>query len=470
MIAVSEERAAEIIPERPAKEMAETIPGKPTEETAEAIPEKTPEEAAEAIPEKTPEEAAETIPERAPEETTDAQPAPAKRKRRLRKEVIWALHGILFTIIALLIGARVFATPLYETILIEVGSEMPEAYEFSPRQGARISYASDAETDAYLSRHADVDGTPVDLNRTGVYTVFLKCGRDVRTSHLIVQDTTPPVIAGAEDKTVSAGEVIDFTDGVRVTDNHDSDIALHVEADTVNTEKPGTYIAIYHAADAAGNEASTGIFVHVTDAETREDGIKTIPQSASIEGVIPLNQYPDLPTGCEVTSLAMALTFAGYDDVDAVTLAKKHLPKGKMEDKHANPYEVFIGDPEDPGSFGCYAPVIVTCAERFGAEAEDISACSLDTMLSYVAEGTPVIVWATSGMVKTAEGTYRYTRPDGEEENWKNMEHCLLMTGYDINENTVQMADPEKGELVTYRMTVFLKRWEEQGCQAVVVN
>ena len=80
-----------------------------------------------------------------------------------------------------------------------------------------------------------------------------------------------------------------------------------------------------------------------------------------------------------------------------------------------------------------------------------------------------MIVWATSDMVPTTEGSYRYIKPDGTAQRWKNNEHCLLMTGYDINENTVEMADPEKGEIVSYRMTMFLTRWEEQDCQAVIV-
>ena len=470
MIAVSEEKAAELIPERPQEKGGQGTT--PHEAEADNVYAVTPEEADALIPEagtrnkpQTPESEGKA----AAEQDTDTAPVKKSGKRRLKKEVVWALHGMIFAAVAIAIGTRVFATPLYNAVKLEAGSPMPEAGAFSPRSGADIRYATEEEIASYLATHPDAGDRPADPDRVGVYTVYLKCGSEIRTVQLIVEDTTPPVIDGAEDRTVFAGDAADFSAGVTVSDNHDQSPRLDIDVSTVNMEEPGTYIAIYHAEDSAGNVTNVGTFVHVEAADSENNPRRTIPQSASITGVEPLSQMPELPTGCEVTSLAMALDYAGYKKADKTELAEKHLPKAEQGEAGTSPYTHFIGDPADAGSYGCYAGAIVACAESFGAKAEDVSGCSLDTLLAYVSDGRPVIVWATSDMVPTTEGNYRYIKPDGTAQRWKNNEHCLLMTGYDINENTVEMADPEKGEIVRYRMTMFLTRWEEQDHQAVIV-
>ena len=52
--------------------------------------------------------------------------------------------------------------------------------------------------------------------------------------------------------------------------------------------------------------------------------VKTLPASFLIH-VAPKDQYPQLPNGCEVTSLAMLMTFAGHP-VSKMTLARE-IPK-----------------------------------------------------------------------------------------------------------------------------------------------
>lgn len=194
---------------------------------------------------------------------------------------------------------------------------------------------------------------------------------------------------------------------------------------------------------------------------------ESVPQSASIEGIKPLNQLPELPTGCEATSLTMALNYAGYT-VDKMTIAGEYLPK-ENAGEHANPYTSFIGDPRSAGGYGCYAPALMICALRYGARAQDISGSAFDSILKRISAGQPVLMWATINMVPSGVGGYKYRRPDGVVENWKNNEHCLLMTGYDLEENTVMCADPLKGEIVKYDLSLFRTRWDEQGQQAMIV-
>lgn len=173
-----------------------------------------------------------------------------------------------------------------------------------------------------------------------------------------------------------------------------------------------------------------------------------------------------LPTGCEITSLTMALNYAGYS-ADVHDLADNYLEKG--ENRASNPYQVFVGNPRDNGSFGCYAPVISNCASNYGANASNVSYCNFATLLSYVENGNPVCVWGTADMKPTAFGRSSWTCSDGTYVSWRGNEHCMVLVGFDTSKGEVYIADPLKGYIATYNMDVFYTRWVEQDRQAVII-
>ena len=185
-------------------------------------------------------------------------------KREVKKETAWALHGVLFTVIAIVIGMRAFAAPIKGEVVAPVGEEMPDASVFLTREGKDISYATQEEAEAYAQRR-NMEITGIDMNTLGAYPVFLKYGDKIYSSLLLVEDTTAPVIEGVEDRTATAGKPFAFKRGVTVTDNYDQDVTLEVDASTVDLNNPGTYIVIYNATDTAGNETTTGAFVHVVE-------------------------------------------------------------------------------------------------------------------------------------------------------------------------------------------------------------
>ena len=92
-------------------------------------------------------------------------------------------------------------------------------------------------------------------------------------------------------------------------------------------------------------------------------------RKAYIDNFPCLNQLPELPTGCEVTSLTMVLNYLGYD-ADKTDIAANYLEKGDYPD--ANPNTTFVGTPFDKASYGCFAPVITDCANLYGAHAVNI--------------------------------------------------------------------------------------------------
>lgn len=188
--------------------------------------------------------------------------------------------------------------------------------------------------------------------------------------------------------------------------------------------------------------------------------------------VTPILQEPELPTGCEVTALTMALQYAGYD-IDKITLADKYLVC-------ADPYtatfgEAFIGSPHDETAWGCYAPVIAETAESYIAaqggteQVQDLTGCSLKTLLQEVANGTPVVTWATISMTSNVEERYYWTTDDGEDAVFLINEHCVLLTGYDLEQNIVIVCDPLEGRM-EYDMDVFEDRYEKVYQQAVILR
>ena len=208
-------------------------------------------------------------------------------------------------------------------------------------------------------------------------------------------------------------------------------------------------------------------FHNTIHSENELKELLTSGRKAYIDNFPCLNQLPELPTGCEVTSLTMVLNYLGYD-ADKTDLAANYL---KKEDyPAANPNTAFVGTPFDKSSYGCYAPVITDCANLYGAHAINISGASIDQLCQYVENGQPVIVWAAMNMYSIDYGSSVWIAKDGQLVIWPGMEHCLVMIGFDASADEVYTADPLLGEIKTYKFSVFYQRWLELGCQGVIVD
>lgn len=189
-------------------------------------------------------------------------------------------------------------------------------------------------------------------------------------------------------------------------------------------------------------------------------------------GVQNILQNPELPAGAEITCLTIILNYLG-DYQDKVFLAENYLTIA--EPGTASPYEAYLGDPKvASGSYGCYAPVIVDAANRYFAEkgitrrnARDVSGSSLEKLLEFVKNGTPVIVWGTTNLAEsrvTAEWEI-----NGERISWRSSEHCTVLMGYNKSRETVIVADPLQG-IVEYDMAKYYQRYQEQYSNAVVIS
>ena len=194
---------------------------------------------------------------------------------------------------------------------------------------------------------------------------------------------------------------------------------------------------------------------------------ETIENYYKMEDFEWLSQNPELPTGCEITSLTSVLNYYGIN-VKKETMADDYLKKGD-----GSYYKMFLGNPRDAGSFGCMAQPIVDAANLYfkknnvSMKASNVSGVTFDKILEYVSQGVPMIVWNTMGMAPAYES--QTLTLDGCEYTWIAPEHCVVVVGYDLDNNEVYVADPMAG-MVTRNLKTFEERYDSLKRQAVYVT
>lgn len=80
-------------------------------------------------------------------------------------------------------------------------------------------------------------------------------------------DTMPPVIEGAEDITIYAGDSVSYKKNIVLTDDSGEEPLLEIDVENVNSNIAGDYPVRYIARDGAGNETVCEITLHVLEPE-----------------------------------------------------------------------------------------------------------------------------------------------------------------------------------------------------------
>lgn len=202
--------------------------------------------------------------------------------------------------------------------------------------------------------------------------------------------------------------------------------------------------------------------------QTSAKSTQSSGKSYKISGFKWVNQYPELPTGCEITALTSVLNYYGYN-VKKETMADDYLKKG-----NGSFYEMFLGNPrKKEGSYGCMAQPIADAANLYfkknsiSRKAVNISGSEFDKVLDYVADGYPVIVWNTINMKSAYESKKLVL--GGKTYTWIAPEHCVVVIGFDRDANEVYVADPTSG-LVTRNLSIFKQRYNSLKKQAVYIT
>ena len=202
---------------------------------------------------------------------------------------------------------------------------------------------------------------------------------------------------------------------------------------------------------------------------------ENLPRAKKLE-VENILQIPELPNGCEITALTILMNYLGFS-VDKLTMADQYLPKN--EDTYTSDfYETFAGNPRNRwASFGCYAPVIVKSAENYlGAQSksdaftpQNLTGSAPEELYRQISLGNPVVLWMTQYIDKTPAILKTWTAYNGKAMNWKHPLHCVVLIGYDLDAQTVTIADPMVG-IVSHPLSLFELRYLQLGSQAVIVT
>lgn len=187
-----------------------------------------------------------------------------------------------------------------------------------------------------------------------------------------------------------------------------------------------------------------------------------------------VSQFPELPRGCEVTSLAMLLNRAGIK-VSKMTLASqiKKSPATFQNVDHVihfgDPNNGFVGSMtnlDKPGLGVYHAPITALARKYLGSRAIDLTGQPFDAVVNQLLNGEPV--WVITN------DTY-HKLPKSDFENWQTpkgkvsityQEHAVLVTGF--NSTSIYFNDPLDGvQNKKVNRQAFIESWEQMGSQAV---
>jgi uncharacterized protein YvpB len=198
---------------------------------------------------------------------------------------------------------------------------------------------------------------------------------------------------------------------------------------------------------------------------------KKLPSSAKLDAPIVL-QHPELPAGCEITSLTMLLQFAGLSKNKMQLVAEMTRDETKIilnEDGSpkywGNPNVGFVGDISRKGrGFGIYHAGLFPLLKAYIPKAVDLTNKPFDQYEKQIAEGIPVLVWTTIDF-SVPTNWVKWDTDSGPIQTTF-AEHAVLLVGYD--EHSVFINDPRTGEKgFSVDKAKFMDSWIAMGNQGL---
>lgn len=204
------------------------------------------------------------------------------------------------------------------------------------------------------------------------------------------------------------------------------------------------------------------------------------PKEVGVRWNVPLIlQNPELPTGCEITSMTMIMNFYGYEYTKE-EMNNKFLNKSNdffYKDGQLygpNPNKFFLGDPSVTRGYGlqCFSDVWVdTLNKAFKENKSARYAYSLDGKalkeLEVFLDGGPILISASITMnLATPQNLFKDFETGEEVTTYRNF-HCVVLTGYD--EENYYINDP-LGTFSKVEKSRLQKAYESTGSQNTIVG
>lgn len=192
-----------------------------------------------------------------------------------------------------------------------------------------------------------------------------------------------------------------------------------------------------------------------------------------------LYQNPELPNGCEVTSLAMVLASAGCP-ADKLELYRDYLPKADFSYVDAqrygpSPEKWYVGDAADlSGGWYCFESPVIQAADRWlkahksPFRARALTGLSQNELERYAQNRVPLMVWVTLSYAPPQYSeSFSWLLEDGTQYRpYRNL-HCVVLMGEEGGQYLV--ADPVKGLTQVDKDTLW-DSFSAMGGRAVAVE
>jgi uncharacterized protein YvpB len=164
--------------------------------------------------------------------------------------------------------------------------------------------------------------------------------------------------------------------------------------------------------------------------------------SVALEGKfldVPIvSQLPELPSGCEITAVAMMLQYSGAT-VNKITLANE-MPKHT-----SNPNLGYVGDPFKTSGYTINPSALVELTKKYAGSAVDLTGSDTSILENYLQSNKPVVVWLQS---------HGYTV------------HAVTLCGY--NDKNFYYNDPLTGwKRVAIDKETFQAKWKAKNRMAL---
>jgi uncharacterized protein YvpB len=190
-------------------------------------------------------------------------------------------------------------------------------------------------------------------------------------------------------------------------------------------------------------------------------------------------QNPELPNGCEATSLAMVLNYLGYS-AEKTELAEQYVTSETLTTKNGvvygpNPNDTYVGNPADSTGYYILAEGLAQAANDYlkdynsEMKATNISGASEEELAAKIENGTPVILWTTMDF-----GDAQYTRYGWVLEStgeyyipYVNL-HCVVLIGY--NEENYILCNPLQEGVQTVARAALMYGYSELRMQAMIIE
>nr|WP_275900215.1 C39 family peptidase [Bacillus wiedmannii] len=201
----------------------------------------------------------------------------------------------------------------------------------------------------------------------------------------------------------------------------------------------------------------------------KESDFSNNDEKVILSNVPLIQQLPELDRGCEVTSLAMMLQYAGIT-VDKMKLANEIKKVDFMNDGvRGNPNEGFVGNiyTFSESGYGVYHGPLFQLAKKYlPNKAVDLTGKSIEELYKSVKSGQPVVMITNAKFAPLDEDEFTTWETNSGDVSITYNEHCVVLIGYD--EEFVYIRDPLEDSLdVKVPRGKFEKAWMQMGSQAI---